>query len=92
MAHVQRLCRERVGLHLDVGARQAIGALVGGALYQNGGPDACFQGSAAALIVGWTLLSVAEAALVEEEEASVRRVVAPRRAAPPSLVLASSDE
>jgi predicted MFS family arabinose efflux permease len=76
--------------YMGVGA--GAGALVGGALYQNGGPDACFQGSATALIVGWTLLSVAEAALVEEEEDSVRRVVAPRRVAPPSLVLASSDE
>lgn len=63
------------------------GALVGGALYSSGGPDACFQGSAAALIGAWALLCVAEAALAEDGdgEGAVGGTV-------PRTVLASSDE
>ena len=59
--------------YMGVGA--GTGALVGGALYSHSGPDACFQGSAAALVVAWALLCVAEAAISEgdEVEGSKRR-------------------
>lgn len=69
-----------------MGVGGGAGALVGGALYTSGGPEACFQGSAAALIAAWALLCVAEAALAEEEEDGVGVAAVPRTA------LASSDE
>lgn len=64
------------------------GALVGGALYSSGGPDACFQGSAAALIGAWALLCVAEAALAEDGDGEG----AVGGGAVARTVLASSDE